>query len=160
MGFLDKAKQAATDMAAKADQAMANAGILTPGAPGPFGGASRADGPLRDYGLIVWRDQHGHPVDATEKERVVNVLRAMETNGELHALRVGGSGGGFAPPPPGTPPPPPGYAAQQAAAAAAPAAPPSGAPAPPPSPAAAPVEEQLPSGGGTAPPPPPPSWAG
>ena len=154
MGFLDKAKQAATDMAAKADQAMANAGISTPGGPGPFGGASRADGPLRDYGLIVWREQHGHPVDASEKERVLHTLQGLEAGGQLAPLRCTspqGAGGLYGSPPPGAPPPPPGYAAQQAAA---PTAPSDVAPATPPPPAAAP-----PPPPSTTPPPPPPSWA-
>lgn len=161
MSFFDKAKQAATDMAAKADQAMSSAGLSVPGV--PVGGAQRqADAVLRDYGLITWREAHGHPVDATQKERVVTALVAMEHDGVLSAMRVGAPGvPPGAPPPlgtppaPGTPPPPPGAAAAAAATRPDP-------PSPPPAPAGPTTDsptETGHSGGGTAPPPPPPSWA-
>jgi hypothetical protein len=143
MSFFEKAKQAATEMAAKADQAMANAGISGPGlgtgAAGPggpggqAGGGREAEAALRDYGLLVWREQHGHPIDATEKEHVVGVLRRLECSGALEVLRVGGVVPGAAAPPPPPPPPPPGAAAAGAA-------------------------HDGPSGGHV-PPPPPPSWA-
>ena len=118
MGFLDKAKQAANEMAAKADQAMANAGISGPaGAPGGMGANRAADAALRDFGLITWREAHGHPVDASEKERVLHTLQGLEAGGQLAPLRCTspqGAGGLYGSPPPGAPPPPPGYAAQQA----------------------------------------------
>ena len=124
MGFLDKAKQAANEMAAKADQAMANAGISGPaGAPGGMGANRAADAALRDFGLITWREAHGHPVDASEKERVLHTLQGLEAGGQLAPLRCTspqGAGGLYGSPPPGAPPPPPGYAAQQAAAPTAP----------------------------------------
>ena len=123
MGFLDKAKQAANEMAAKADQAMANAGISGPaGAPGGMGANRAADAALRDFGLITWREAHGHPVDASEKERVLHTLQGLEAGGQLAPLRCTspqGAGGLYGSPPPGAPPPPPGYAAQQAAASTA-----------------------------------------
>ena len=88
MGFLDKAKQAANEMAAKADQAMANAGISGPaGAPGGMGANRAADAALRDFGLITWREAHGHPVDASEKERVLHTLQGLEAGGQLAPLR-------------------------------------------------------------------------
>lgn len=159
MSFFDRAKAAAGELAAKADQAMANAGIAGPAA---GGGGGEMDAALRDYGLISWREHHGQPVDATDKERVLEALRRMESAGQLQALRVGapassGSAGsslfgGSAGPV--APPPPPGAAAAAASAPGAPGAAPPPPPAPPTSPPPPPA-----SGGGTAPPPPPPSWA-
>lgn len=190
MSFFDKAKQAATEMAAKADQAMANAGISGPpgGIAGSLGGAGAhsADAALRDYGLISWREAHGQPVDASEKERVLGALRDLEASGSLAALRVTGGATGssmFGAPAPGAPPPPPGAAAAAAAARSAgpdggvggagagagagagggsflASPPPPPAPAAPTAPPAPPAQEPPVSGGGTAPPPPPPSWAG
>lgn len=167
MSFFDRAKAAATDLAAKADQAMSNAGIAgSPmGAPpAAHPGASEADGALRDYGLILWREQHGHPIDATERERVVGVLRRLDGAGQLAALRVGAppppTGGGlFGGPSTAPPPPPPGAAAAAHAAAQAAPAPPATTP-PPPAPAATPPPP-APSqtSGGSSAPPPPPSWA-
>ena len=62
MSFFEKAKQAATEMAAKADQAMANAGISGPGlgtgAAGPggpggqAGGGREAEAALRDMPFL------------------------------------------------------------------------------------------------------------
>lgn len=174
MSFLDRAKAAANDLAAKADTAMANAGISGPGlgtgAAGGAGGSAReAESTLRDYGLLVWREQHGHPVDATEKEGVVAAMRRLEGAGAFAALRVGGvvpgaagvagvagalgglfgtSTGSSASSPA---PPPPGAAAAAAGAAGAP-----GATSQPPTPE--PSGEQQ-TQGGHVPPPPPPSWA-
>ena len=143
MSFFERAKAAATDLAAKADTAMGNAGLMggtpgMPGAPGAGPAAGPADRALRDYGLLVWREQNGGAVDAAVKERVVGALREMEAAGQLAPLQValGASA------PAGGPPPPPG-AASAAPSAAEPSAPQSAPPPPPP---------------GSAPPPPP-SWA-
>lgn len=143
MSFFERAKAAATDLAAKADTAMGNAGLMggtpgMPGAPGAGPAAGPADRALRDYGLLVWREQNGGAVDAAVKERVVGALREMEAAGQLAPLQValGASA------PAGGPPPPPG-AASATPSAAEPSAPQSAPPPPPP---------------GSAPPPPP-SWA-
>lgn len=160
MSFFEKAKQAATEMAAKADQAMANAGLAGGTAGAPAGGSREADAVLRDYGLLMWRQAQGQPVDPGERERVVGVLRGLESAGALTHLRVGGVGGAggslFGGPTPTPPPPPPGAAAAQQAGSAGEATPP-----PPPPPPAESGEAGPPSQshGGTAPPPPPPSWA-
>lgn len=153
MSFLDRAKAAATEAMAKADQALATSGLMT-----PSGGAG-VERALRDYGLLAWRAAHGVPVDPAEQERVTSALTNADAAGQLQYLSVA--------PPPAAAPPPPGYAAPPAPAAPAapgsPGVPPAPSSAPPPPAATAPVapaavEETGPQGG-TAPPPPPPSWA-
>lgn len=160
MSFFERAKAAASDLAAKADVAMTNAGIGVPGM-----GADKA---LRDLGVIAWLDATGRPVDEADRQRVMQTLRDLESQGRIGPLTVtpppmapppppGAAGhpgqpgqpGQAPPPPPGAsaPPPPP---APPSAPAAAPAAPPATPPAPP-----APGDQP----GGTPPPPPPPSWA-
>ena len=52
MGFLDKAKAAATELSAKADQAMSQAGINTPGATSST--SASAERLLRDLGVIAY----------------------------------------------------------------------------------------------------------
>ena len=170
MSFFDKAKQAATEMAAKADQAMANAGLAGGTGGLSAGGSREADGVLRDYGLIMWRETHGQPVDPGDRERVLGVLQGLESAGALTQLQVntGRQAGGslFGGPTPTAPPPPPGVAQQASAGSsgtgswdqAPPPPPPTGSAPPPPPPPAAPQPPGE-SGGGTAPPPPPPSWS-
>lgn len=144
MGFLDKAKAAATDLAAKADTALNQAQASFSG-----GDAERL---LRDYGLLTWREQQGQTVDTTELARVREALQSMEQGGRLRDLQLHTTpappppppGGYQAPPPPGgtsTPPPPPGSSAT-----------------PPPSSPLQPGGGSSPHqpGGGTTPPPPPP----
>lgn len=171
MSFFERAKAAASDLAAKADVAMSNAGVNVPGM-----GGDRA---LRDLGVLAWLEATGRPVDAADRERVMTTLRELETAGRLGPLTVTPTQPYGAPPPPpgaGAPPPPPGAGAPPppppAPGAGAPPPPPPGgvspagdAPAGPP-PGAAPdprpplpdTDEQPPSSS-TPPPPPPPSWA-
>lgn len=172
MSFFERAKAAASDLAAKADVAMSNAGVNVPGM-----GGDRA---LRDLGVLAWLEATGRPVDAADRERVMATLRELETAGRLGPLTVTPAQPYGAPPPPpgsaGAPPPPPGAGAPPppppAPGAGAPPPPPPGgvspagdAPAGPP-PGAAPdprppvpdTDEQPPSSS-TPPPPPPPSWA-
>ncbi len=164
MSFFDRAKAAASDLAAKADVAMANAGISVPGI-----GGDRA---LRDMGVLAWLEATGRPVDPADRERVMTALRELETAGRLGPLTVTpaepygtpppppGAGGGTPPPPPpppgGTPPPPGGVMP----ARDVPAPPPPGS-APDPRPSLgepdAPPPPEPPAA--TPPPPPPPSWA-
>jgi hypothetical protein len=153
MSFFEKAKAAASDLAAKADVAMTNAGVNVPG----MGG----DKALRDLGVVAWMDATGRPVADADRQRVMATLRDLESSGRLGPLTL-------TPPPPayGTPPPPPGAAAAGAPAApppppSAPQAgppPPPSAPPPPPAPPAAPAPAAPPQGEAP-PPPPPPSWA-
>ena len=156
MSFFDRAKAAATDLAAKADAEMRKAGISTPGttAGGPVGGtgAAGADRALRDLGVLAYLEATGRPASPADRERVLTTLRELESSGRLGPLTVTPAHGtpGGPPPPPGaaagrTPPPPPG--------ATAPPPPGSSAPPPPPPP---PVDPMPP---GSTPPPPPPSWA-
>ncbi len=141
MGFLDKAKAAANDLAAKADTAMANSGLGGPG--GASGG--QPDKLFRDLGVLAYLEASGRQAPEDERERVMNTLREIEQRGGIpsFALQTGA-------PAPGTVPPPPGAAAQQAQQpppAPTMATPPPGAPVP-----EAPITP-------SAPPPPPPSWA-
>jgi hypothetical protein len=135
MSFFERAKAAASDLAAKADVAMTQAGITTPGA---GGGADRA---LRDLGVIAYLEATGRPVGPADRERVMATLRELESSGRIGPLTVSPAQGPGAAPP--QPPPPPGYVGD---AQSTPPAPP-----PPPAPPTAPP--------GSTPPPPPPSWA-
>ena len=110
MGFLDKAKAAANDLAAKADTALSQASASFSG-----GDAERL---LRDYGLLTWRQSHAQPIDDAELTRVTEALQRLDAEGRLQGLALHTTpvaappppGGYQTPPPPGgsTPPPPPG----------------------------------------------------
>jgi hypothetical protein len=147
MGFMDKAKAAANELAAKADTALAGSGLGGPGA-----GGERL---LRDLGVLTYLEAAGRPVPPGELDRVLGQLREAEQRGALPNLALQTAAGqpGSVPPPPGaaagTPPPP-------GANTSAPPSP--GAPAgtPPPAPSA---PETGPTVQPTAPPPPPPTWA-
>ena len=149
MSFFERAKAAATDLAAKADVAMNQAGINTPAA---GGGGDRA---LRDLGVLAYLEATGRPASAEDRARLLATLRELESNGRLGPLTVSPAHGtpGTPPPPPGTtppPPPPPGSRVE---------------PPPPPAtpgyagdvPSAPPAQDTAPPG--STPPPPPPSWA-
>lgn len=143
MGFLDKAKAAATDLARQADSALTQA---TQG-----GGQQETDRYLRDLGIIAFLEQQGRHVDEEARQRALAGLRDLESQGRLGSLAVSSP----PPPPPGsgTPPPPPGWSAPSSGSGTPP--PPPGGPAPqPPHPGGAPAPP--PPSGGTPPPPPPP----
>lgn len=140
MGFLDKAKQAATELAARAETAIDQSGL------GGSADAREADRLLRNLGVLAYREQSGSPVDPAERDQVLTALREMEAQGRLGSLtlRAAPSAQQSAPPPP-----PPGAAGQ------APPPPPTGAAGqtpPPPAPGAGPGQDPTPP-----PPPPPPS---
>ncbi len=108
MGFLDKAKAAATDLAAKADTAISHA---TQG-----GGQADTDRHLRDLGIATYAEHCGQPVDGEARTRALAGLDAMKEQGTLGSVTVSptpppapGDGGPSAPPPPSSPPssPPP-----------------------------------------------------
>lgn len=147
MGFLDKAKAAATELSAKADQALASQGLA-----GPSVGGKQADKFFRDLGVLAYLDATGRPSDAGERDRIMTALHGFEAQGALPSFALQTA----APPPP----PPPGAAAQapQGYAAAPPPPSPGGAAQPPPPPGwgAAPPPPPPPSNWGAAPPPPPP----
>ncbi len=136
MGFLDKAKE----MAAKADQALAN----FDGAPNP---AKQTDALISELGALVFAREQGRSDESfgANFERIVAQLRDLEAQVGAHAMN------------PSAPPPPPGAAAQMAAQTAAPPAPGqapppppgAGSPPPPPPPPPAPGFDQV------TPPPPP-----
>ena len=148
MGFLDKAKAAANDLAAKADTALANSGISTPGASG-----GQPDKLLRDLGVLTWLQLTNRPEPEGERDRILAALRDAEQRGALGPLTMQS-----APPPPAPVPPPPGAAGA--------------AHTPPPPPHAASTSSPAAQADGptstatsgppmtqTPPPPPPPSWA-
>lgn len=151
MSFFERAKAAAGDFAAKADTALANAGLS--GGPATNRDAERL---LHDLGVIAYLKATGRPVAPDERERVLGSLRRFEEAGQIGPLTV-------SPPAPAAPPPP-GAAAQ---GYAAPPPPPGAAATPPPppgagAPAATPQDPPTQSEGvvppGSTPPPPPPSW--
>ncbi len=132
MGFLDKAKAAANELATKADTALANSGL------GGTGAAVSPEKLLRDLGVVTYLEAAGRPAPEGERERLVAALGELERAGTLPALALQ------------TTPPPVGAAPQPAAGAA----PPRDAGAPPPPSGPAETQRSAP----VAPPPPPPSW--
>jgi hypothetical protein len=139
MGFLDKAKAAASDLAAKADSAMSStAGTMSgagPAAPNP-------EALLRDLGVLSYLEATGRAASAEERARVMAALGDAEQRGAIRSFALT-TATPAAPPPPG--------------AAAAP--PPPGAAAAPPPPGAGPAVPPAPQPPSAAAPPPPPSWA-
>ena len=170
MSFFERAKAAATELAAKADDAISNAGLS--GAPAR---SPQADRLLRDLGVLAFLEGTGRTINPADRERVMAALGRFEASGQIGQLTIsppdqapgmpppppGAAAGAPAPPPAAYPPPPPpppppaGQAPPPAAypppaQAPGPAAEPAGEPDPPPTDGAPP---------GSAPPPPPPSWA-
>ncbi|MFZ1286187.1 MAG: hypothetical protein WAR57_04020, partial [Candidatus Phosphoribacter sp.] len=92
MGFLDKAKAAASELSAKADQALASQGLAGPAATG-----KQAEPYFRDFGVLAYLEATGRPADAAERTRIMSALQGFEGQGALQsfALRTA------APPPPG-----------------------------------------------------------
>lgn len=106
MGFLDKAKAAANDFAAKADTAFTSA---TGG-----GAQGETDRFLRDLGIATYAEHIGQPVDGEALTRALAGLDALKAQGQLGSMSMSASpppspGTGGPPPPPGStrPPPPP-----------------------------------------------------
>lgn len=169
MGFLDKAKAAATELSAKADAAMTQAGINTPGTSGTSAGADRL---LRDLGVLAYLEATGRPLPEGERDRVMAGLQEAEQQGALgsFALRttpppapgMAGAGAGMSSSPVAPPPPPPGQPQQASPTQAAPPPPAATTPPPPPGASTPPPPPGQPSqtgpDEGTPPPPPPPSW--
>lgn len=153
MGFLDKAKAAANDLAAKADTALSGAGMAGPGS----GDAERY---FRDLGVLAYLEWSGRPAPSGDRERIMAVLREMDARGTIRSYALHTApppAPGTAPPghAPATPPPPAGGA--PAGGAPAGGGPASGGPAgygPGDGPAAPPPQAPQPP----AAPPPPPSW--
>lgn len=133
MGFLDKAKAAANDLAAKADTALANSGLGGPGA------AVSPEKLLRDLGVVSFLEATGRTAPEGERERLLAALSELETAGTLPALVLQ------------TTPQPPAAAAPPQAGVTPPANGAASPPPPPAAPAAAPPSA-------TVAPPPPPSW--
>ena len=152
MGFLDKAKAAASDLAAKADSALNSSGT---GGPKP----GDADKYFHDLGVLTFLETTGRPADAAERTRVMGALQELDSSGAIRSFGLH-----TAPPPaPGTAgavPPPPGMAGQAppppmpGGATPPPPMPGMGAPAAPP----APAEAAPPPPAAPVTPPPPPSW--
>ena len=163
MGFLDKAKAAASELAAKADSAITSA--TSGGASAPTAGD--ADKYFRDLGVLTYLEATARPVDGTEHARVMATLRDLDERGALRSFDLHTT----PPPPPGTAaqvPPPPGAAGvappPPGGTGVAPPPPPAGYGTVPPAPAGTPVPEATADEPPAAPqppvaPPPPPSWA-
>jgi hypothetical protein len=154
MGFLDKAKAAATDLGNQAK--------------GTVDGAQtkkKANDLFHDLGVLTWAQSQGQAVDQDELGRVNGELAAIAGQGPLDmSIKTApqqappppaSAGGAAAPPPPGgvAAPPPPGGVAPPPAPGEAAAAPPAPAAAAPPAPAAATPPPPPPAG--IEPPPPP-----
>lgn len=101
MGFLDKAKAAANDLAAKADTAISQA---TSG-----NAQGETDRYLRDLGIATYAEHIGQPVDGEARTRALAGLDALKAQGALGSMNMSAS----PPPSPGAsgPPPPPGASA-------------------------------------------------
>ena len=163
MGFLDKAKAAANDLAAKADTALGSAESSLAGGASP----KQAEPFIRDLGVIAYLEATGRAIPDADDQRArcVEGISSIESqttlNLQLGSVPPPAPGSGVAPPA-ATPPPP-------SSGAAAPPPPPPGAAAAPPPPAppseAAPEAQPLPDApappppapGGSVPPPPPPT---
>lgn len=154
MGLLDKAKAAASDLAAKADSAMNNMSSTATGGPRP----ADLDKYFRDLGVLTYLEATGRPADAAERDRVMTTLRDLDGQGAIRSFALqttpppapGMAGAPMTPPPPGmagATPPPPAPGMTGATPPPAPAAPAEAVP-PAPEPPAQPTT-----------PPPPPSWA-
>ena len=101
MSFFERAKAAATDLAAKADVEMKKAGISTPGAPAHggrrVGGADRA---LRDLGVLAYLEATGRPASRpptaspgardAARARVLRAARARLHRQRRHTAAPGG----------------------------------------------------------------------
>ncbi|NLI17475.1 MAG: hypothetical protein GX427_01495 [Actinomycetales bacterium] len=155
MGFLDKAKAAANELAAKADTAMAGAGISVPGLSG-----GEADKYFRDLGVLAYLQATGRDAFPAEHDRIMATLRDLESRGQIPSMALKTTPP-VAPPPPGqawggaTPPPAPGYAPPPAPGYAAPPPPGAVVPPAPSAPTAPPPAPEAPRPAA----PPPPSWA-
>lgn len=138
MGFMDKAKAAATDLAAKAETAINQAG----GA-GQSSLDKNVDQLYRDLGMLTYLESTGRTVDPADRARLMESLRTAESSGAISSFALSSA-----------PPPPPGAVAAGMASA-------------PPPPAAGSSEGPggagaVVSGGSGSvppPPPPPPSWS-
>lgn len=159
MGFLDKAKAAASDLAAKADTALNSSGAGAGGGPRP----GDVDKYFRDLGVLTYLELTGRPADAAERERVLGALRDLDGQGALRSFALQTTPppapgmAGAVPPPPGmagaTPPPP------MPGATTPPPPMPGATTPPPPMPGSAAPVEAPPAPAQPAAPPPPPSWA-
>jgi hypothetical protein len=108
MGFLDKAKAAASDLAAKADTALASSGL---GGPGASGGGD-AEKYFRDLGVLTYLEANGRPGATEDRLRVMTALQELESRGSIRSFAlhtapppapgIAGPGGqpGYLPPPP------------------------------------------------------------
>ncbi len=145
MGFLDKAKAAANDLAAKADTALGSSGLGGPKAPG----GGDADRYFRDLGVLAFLEANGRHADPEEHLRVMTALQEMDTRGTIPSFALHTS-----------PPPPPGTAAAGSHGGFPPPPAVAGSPVPPPPRGAAPQRQAPPAppSSPTTPPPPPPSW--
>lgn len=83
MGFLDKAKAAATELSAKADQALSSQGLA-----GPSAGGKQTDKYFRDLGVLAYLEATGRPADAGERDRIMSALQGFEGQGAMPSFAL------------------------------------------------------------------------
>ena len=76
MGLLDRAKAAATDLAAKADTALSGAGASLAGTANP-------ESLLRDLGVLTYLESTGREASPEERHRVMTELLEAENSADI-----------------------------------------------------------------------------
>ncbi|HQR28490.1 MAG TPA: hypothetical protein PLP61_15715 [Nocardioides sp.] len=131
MGFLDKAKAAASDLVSSVDQQLSSAGT-----------GRDVERLFRDLGMLAYLKATDRVVLDADWDRILESLRGLEAAGAISGFTLQTAP---APPAPGTAAPPPPAPGATSGPVAPPPPPPAAAPPPPPPPPPA-----------SAPPPPPP----
>src|SRR5674476_953170 len=84
MGFLDKAKAAASDLAAKADSALNSSGAGGPKPPG----AGDVDKYFHDLGVLTYLEASGRDAAAAERDRVMTALQGLDAGAAIRSFAL------------------------------------------------------------------------
>lgn len=84
MGFLDKARAAATDLTAKAESALSSSGINVPGG----SGGGDTEKLFRDLGVLTYLESSGRGADPQERLRVETALRELDARGVIRSFAL------------------------------------------------------------------------